>query len=153
VDPVNPWGIALAGTFATIEPTTPSEQSAYDVWLDRRMAREEGRRDRLHAAEGIVPIAVWIVLFLAAALVLGFVLFFADPAESALTQGMMAGAVTAMIVALLLLLAALNHPYQPVVGGLRPIAMERTLVILDESLAEVGLEVEPPCDADGHPLG
>ena len=42
---------------------------------------EEARRDRLHAAEGIVPQSVWIVLYFYAGLILLYVLFFADSGE------------------------------------------------------------------------
>ena len=62
-------------------------------------AREEARRDRLHAAEGIVPLPMWIVLLLSAALVLVYLLFFADSGERAVVQGLLAGSVTAVIVA------------------------------------------------------
>lgn len=62
----------------------------------------------------------------------------------------MAGSVTAVIVATLLVLGALDRPYQDV-GGLRPVAMERTLMILDEARAEIGMTDPLPCDEAGRP--
>ncbi len=109
---INPWSVALFQTLQTVEPRAASEQSAYDTWLSQTSAREEARRDRVHAAEGIVPLPVWIVLFFSAALIFVYLLFFADSGESAVVQGMMAGTVTAVVVATLLVLAALNHPFQ-----------------------------------------
>jgi hypothetical protein len=149
--PINPWGLAMFRTLETSEPRTASEQSAFDSWLSQTSAREEGRRDRLHAAEGIVPLPVWIVLFLAASLVLLYLLFFADSGESAVVQGMIAGSVTAVVVATLLVLIALNRPYQVDIGGLEPVAMQRSLTILDEARAALDIDDPLPCDASGQP--
>jgi hypothetical protein len=63
----------------------------------------------------------------------------------------MAGSVTAVIVATLLVLGALDRPYQTV-GGLRPIAMERALSILDDARADIGMDDPLPCDEAGRPL-
>ena len=114
-------------TLQTVQPETAAEQSAYDAWLSLTNAREEARLDRLHAAEGIVPLPMWIVLLLSAALVLVYVLFFADSGERAVVQGLMAGSVTAVVIASLLVLSSLNRPYDADVGGIRPVAMQRSL--------------------------
>ena len=53
-------------------------------------------------------------------------LFFADRGERAVTQGLLIGAVTSIVVMMLLLLSSLDNPFHPGVGGLRPVAMERT---------------------------
>jgi Protein of unknown function (DUF4239) len=148
---INPWGFALFRTLQSVEPTEASEQSAYDAWLSLTSTREEARRDRLHAAEGIVPSPVWVVLFFSAALILVYLLFFADSGESAVVQGMMAGTVTAVIVATLLVLAALNRPYEQDIGGLRPVAMERSLTILGEASQRLGLTAASPCNEMGDP--
>lgn len=151
-DQINPWAVEMFKTFQTIEPKTNSEQSAYDNWLSLAQTREEARRDRLHAAEGIVPLSVWWVLFLSTFLIFLYLLFFADSAESAVVQGVMVGSVTAVIVAMLLVLVALNRPFEQDVGGIQPVAMERSLSILDEARADLGLSVSLPCDEQGTPL-
>ena len=148
---INPWGLALFRTLQGVQPKTASEQSAYDAWLSQTNTREEARRDRLHAAEGIVPMPVWLVLFFSAALILVFTLFFADSGEPVSVQALMAGSVTAVIVASLLMLGALNQPYQPDIGGLQPVAMQRTLAIMDEARQTLGIEVPVPCAEDGTP--
>ena len=150
-DQINPWAVALFRTLQTVEPRANSEQSAFDNWLAQTNAREEARRDRLHAAEGIVPLPVWIVLLFSAALVFVYLLFFADSSESAVVQGMMAGTVTAVVVATLLVLTALNRPYQQDICGLRPVAMQRTLAILDEARTTLGVDDALPCDESGLP--
>ena len=118
-----------------------------------------GTRDRLHAAEGIVPTPIWVVLFFTASILLVFMLFFADSGERALVQGFIMGAVTAVIVATLLTLGVLNRPYSPDFGGLQPTAMQRTLGTLDNAREALNLSfrsratapashrdaVAPPC--------
>jgi Protein of unknown function (DUF4239) len=151
ITPINPWAVALFRTLETVEPRAASEQSAFDGWLSQTNTREEARRDRLHAAEGIVPLPVWLVLFFSAALIFVYLLFFADSGESAVVQGMMAGSVTAVVVATLLMLGGLNRPYDQDIGGLRPVAMQRSLAILDEARATLEMDDPLPCDATGDP--
>ena len=52
---------------------------------------------------------------------------------------------------MLLLLNFLDNPYHPGVGSLKPVAMERTLRILDEALPLVDEDVSVPCDETGRP--
>jgi hypothetical protein len=99
----------------------------------------------------MVPLSVWCVLFLSTFLVFLYLLFFADSGESAVVQGVMVGSVTAVIVAMLLVLVALNRPFEPDVGGIKPVAMERSLIVFDEARAELGISDAPPCDEDGTP--
>ena len=47
---------------------------------------------------------------------------------------------------MLLLLYALDHPFHDGVGGLRPVAMERTLRVVDEELDVLGDRRVTPCD-------
>jgi hypothetical protein len=148
-DAINPWAVALFRSLKTTEPRTASEQSAYDKWLDQTFAREDARNERLHPADGIIPTPLWLVLFLSAALIFGFMLFFADSAERAVVQGVLIGTVTVVIVAMLLLLRTLDSPFHGGVGGLEPTAMERTLVVLEEARRIVGDDEPPPCDAAG----
>jgi hypothetical protein len=149
---ISPWGLSMFRTLQTIAPGTAAEQSAYDAWLAQTSAREEARRDRLHAAEGVVPQPLWIVLLLSAALVLVYVLFFADSGERAVVQGLMAGSVTAVVVASLLVLSSLNRPYDTDVGGIRPVAMQRSLEIIGSARVALDLDQPLPCDAVGQPL-
>ena len=78
-------------------------------------------------------------------------LFFADSGEGAVTQGMLMGAVSSVVVVMLLLLVFLNSPFHKGVGGLRPVAMERTLRIVDQALGATGKTVQVPCDGQGNP--
>ena len=149
---VNPWGVELFRTLRTVEPQTPTEQSAYDKWLDQTSAREEARSDRIHGAVGVIPTPLWLVLFFSAGLIFVFMLFFADSGERAVVQALLIGTVVAVITSMLLLLNFLNNPFHDGVGGLRPVAMERTLEILDQELRIVGEDIQLPCDPSGNPL-
>lgn len=148
---INPWILSLFETLQTVEPESNSEQSAFDEWLGLREALDEARRDRLHSAEGIVPPPMWLVLFFSAGILLVFMLFFADSGERRVTQGLLMGSVTAVVVATLLTLGVLNHPYARGYGGIRPTAMERSLVTLENAREALSLSDPIPCDAVGQP--
>jgi len=149
-DAINSWGVGLFNTMHGVEPKSASEQSAYDKWFDETSAREEARLDRIHGAVGVLPTPLWVVLFFIAGVIFVYMLFFADSGERAITQGLLMGAVTSVIVTMLLLLNFLDNPFHSGVGGLRPVAMERTLRIVDQALGATNLEVPIPCDEQGN---
>jgi hypothetical protein len=150
-DSVNPWGIELFKTIEGVEPSTAREQTAYDKWFDQTSEREQARLDRMHGAAGVIPTPLWIVIFFTSILIFAYMLFFADSGERAKVQAMLMGAVVAVISAMLLLLNFLDNPYHPGVGSLKPVAMERTLRILDQALPRVNVQVDAPCDESGRP--
>ena len=148
---VNPWGFAMFKTMKGVQPTTPTEQSAYDKWLDQTSTREEARRDRVHASEGVIPATLWRVLYFIAAVIVVYMLFFADSRERAVTQGLLMGSVVAVMVATLLLLSILDNPYRPGVSELRPVAMQQTLELIDQARGALGQNNPLPCNAQGQP--
>jgi hypothetical protein len=148
-DTINPWSIALFRSLQFVDPKTASEQAAYSKWLDQTSDREEGRRDRLHGAEGIIPTSIWLVLVLIAGVVFFYMLFFADSGEGAVAQAMLMGSATTVIVVTLAAINALDNPYRPGVGQIKPIAMERSLRILDDARAVLNVRAPVPCDARG----
>lgn len=150
-DTINPWGAVLFETITAVEPETASEQSAYDKWLDQTSEREAARSDRIHGAVGVIPGPLWLVLFFIAAIVFVYVLFFADSGERAITQALLMGAVVAVIVATLLVISFLNKPFHPGLGSLKPVAMERTLDILEQERAVAAAGTNELCDAGGAP--
>jgi len=148
-DAANPWGVALFRTLRGIEPKTASQQAAYAKWLDQRLDRESARNARIHGAVGVIPGPLWLVLFVIAAMIVGFMLLFADSGEPAFVQATLIGTVVAVMVATLLVIGFLNNPYRPGLGSLQPTAMQRTLRILDEERQIVGDTTPPPCDERG----
>jgi hypothetical protein len=146
----NPWGVAMMETLQTTEPRSASEQTAYSKWFDQRSDREDARGDRTHGAEGVIPLPVWIVLFLASGAIFIYMLFFADSAERAIVQATMIGAIAMVITSTLLLLWFLDNPYHAGSGGLRPVAMERTLKLLQDEQSRVP-RIVIPCGLHGLP--
>jgi succinate dehydrogenase/fumarate reductase cytochrome b subunit len=151
-DAVNPWGVELFLTVQSVDPGSSSEEAAYGKWLDQTSDREQARLDRIHGATGVIPTPLWIALFFITAIVFAYLLFFADSSERAVVQGMLMGSVAAVITSMLLLLAFLDDPFHGDVGGVRPVAMQRTLVIIDEALAAIDLQIDLPCDELGTPV-
>ena len=151
-DAISPWAVRLFRTFRGLEATSGSQQTAYDKWRDQTSDREAARLDRVHGAVGVIPTTLWIVLFFITAVIFGYMLFFADRGERAVVQGVLMGSVISVMAALLLLLRGLDRPFHDGVGGLQPVAMERTLHMIDQSLEAVGAQVRIPCDAVGSPI-
>jgi hypothetical protein len=145
----NAWGKALFGTLRAAEPRSASAQAAFAKYLDERSDREDARADRTHGAEGVIPAPLWIVLFVSAVILLGYMLFFADSGEGAIVQATMMGGVAVMVTSLLLLLWFFDHPYAGG-GGIEPTAMEKTLSLLQTESDTVG-RVDAPCGRTGAP--
>jgi hypothetical protein len=151
-DEINLWSVALFQTLSMARPANAAEEAAYSKWLDQTSVREEGRLDRTHGAEGIIPTPVWLVLFLAAGAVFVFMLFFADPGERRVVQALQIGSVVALMASSLVVLKYLNEPYHPNIGGLRSVAMERTLDLIDQALRSVDASAATLCTDDGTPI-
>jgi hypothetical protein len=151
-DEINPWGVELFRTLQTVQLRTPSQETAYGKWLDQTSDREGARIDRIHGAVGVIPTPLWVVLLMISVVIFVFMLFFADSGEGAITQAVLMGSVASVVVAMMLLIRFLDTPFHDGVGGVRPVAMERTLRIVDQALQAVGARVVLPCDAQGNPL-
>ena len=150
---LNPWAGEMFRTLQTVDPQTPTEQTAFDTWLGQREAREAARSDRIHGAVGVIPTPLWIVLFFTAGLIFVYMLFFADSGERAIVQALLMGTVVAVIASMLLLLTLLDDPFHEGIGGLRPVAMERALQVIHQELQIDDEQLTLPCDARGNPLG
>jgi hypothetical protein len=118
--------------------------------MDQTANREQARIDRVHGAEGIIPSPLWAVLFVICAVIFMYMLFFADRAEGAVTQGVLMGSVTVVITLLMLLLVFFDHAHGHGVGQLQPTAMERSLRLMDSEVQVAGIHVTAPCDEHGR---
>ena len=147
-DAPNPWGVAIFRGLGATQPRSPSEQAAYAKYLDQRTDRETARSDRIHGAEGVIPTALWAVVFVCAGVMFVFLLMFADSAERVAVQSTMMGGVVVVVTSLLLLLWFLDNPYHGGAGALKPVAMERTLDLLADEARIVG-GVDVPCGRTG----
>jgi hypothetical protein len=150
---INPWGAAMFQTLRDVDLGSPQQEAACGKWLDQTSDREQARQDRIHGAAGLMPIPLWIALFFISAVVLVYLLGFADSSERAWVQAMFMGGVVSVLVTMLLLLAFLDHPFGGDIGGLKPVAMERTQLLIDQQLAVIGGDVAIPCDESGFRSG
>jgi hypothetical protein len=151
-DAMNPWGVELFRTLRTVDPRTATEQAAFSKWLDQRLDREAARSTRIHGAASVIPAPLWLVLFVTAALIVGFMLLFADSGEPWFVQAALIGTVVAVMSSTLLVIHFLDNPYQEGLGSLKPVAMERTLQLLEQQRRIVGDTTPSPCDAEGLPI-
>jgi hypothetical protein len=149
-DTPNPWAVAMFRTLKVTKPRSFAAQTAYDKWLDRTADRENARSDRIHGAVGVIPGTLWVVLLFISAVIFVFMLFFADSGEGAATQALMMGSVIAVLAATLLLIRFLDDPFREGFGGLKPVAMERTLRNLDTERRLVHDTGALPCDMRGR---
>lgn len=149
-DALNPWGVALFRTIRAAETTGAPQETAFAKWLDQTSDREEARRDRIHGAAGITPATIWIVLLLTAFIIFLYMLFFADSGEMKRSQTMLIGSATTVVAVTLLAIYALDNPYRPGLGSIQPVAMERSLRVLDEARSALDDEAAIPCDAEGN---
>jgi hypothetical protein len=150
---INPWSVALFRSLRSANPESNVAQSAFDKALDETSAREEARRDRVHGAQGIIPNSIWAILFLTAGVVFVYMLFFADSAERAISQAVLIGSATTVVVVTLLAIHALDNPYRPGLSSLEPVAMERSLDVIHTAREALGQHSALPCGAEGMPHG
>ena len=151
-DSINPWGARMFHTIRSMDPQSAAEQSAYDRWMDQTAQRQQARIDRVHGAEGIIPLPVWFALYSISVVIVVYMLFFADPGEGAITQSMLMGGATLVVTVLILLLMFFDNPHGGGLGTLQPTAMQRSLRLIDAEIKVVGLDLTPPCDENGRPL-
>ena len=59
------------------------------------------------------------------------------------------GSVTSVITTMLLLLNALDNPFHTGVGGFNPVAMTRSLRLVDQVLPNLDAKVQIPCNLQG----
>jgi hypothetical protein len=127
---VDRWLGQIRAGLQTLDPQTPQESSAFLQLLVEQDARLDARRVRLSQAVRAVPAPVWFILGLGGGLTIAFLLLFADRRESFLVQGAVIGAISAMVVASLLLVYFLDHPYSGEAGSLEPHDMELAAPII-----------------------
>jgi hypothetical protein len=124
---VDDWLARIEQTVDGVQVQSEKERVAYGHWFDQAAERREGRRGRLIEAQPLVPALVWLALAFGGALIVAYMCFYADPAEPAVVQALMIGAVTTMVVAGMLVVRFLDRPYQDASGSIKPVAMTMTL--------------------------
>ena len=145
---VQGWVNRLQDGLQNLHPRTNAQQGAFLQLLQQQDQRTDARRARLSEANRALPAPVWFLLGLGAFVTIGFAMFFADRREHFIVQGSLIGAITALVVAGLLLIWFLDHPYENRSGSIKPDEMERQLVIVEAEQANAPRR----CDGQGRPL-
>jgi Protein of unknown function (DUF4239) len=148
---VDDWLTEIEQTIDGVQLRSDTERVAYSHWFDQMSDRREGRRGRLGEAEPLVPALVWLALILGGALVVAYMCFYADPAERAVVQAMMIGAVTTMVVAGMLVVWFLDRPYENASGSIKPTAMTMTLERMEAESGGSDIGAARRCDERGQP--
>jgi hypothetical protein len=147
---VRGWISTIEGTVERLDIHGAVQEAGLANWGQTQVLRREGRRGRLSEASPFVPAPLWLVLILGAALVVGFTCLHADPGEGLAVQAMMTAAITAVVVAGLLTVRFLDHPYENRSGSIKPAEMTRTLELMEQAEPNL-LRNSAPCDAHGRP--
>lgn len=147
---VNDWGRSLQDSYQDVSLRNEKEGWAFGNLLTLTDERIDSRRQRLTEAVPIITTPVWFILGIGAVLNIAFVLIFVDRRSEALgTQFALIAGVTAIVVAGLLLVWFLDHPFRDADGSIQPVEMERTM----QAMAQEGPGLSAPCTERGDPLG
>jgi hypothetical protein len=147
---VENWLFQLNTRFATLNPRGTAESDAAQNWFDESDALEAGRRGRLAEASRVVPTTIWVLLLLAAAAVVGFVLLFADSGERRVSQIAMVLTVSTAVAVSLLTVNFVDRPYGDHDGAITPSAMRGVLATTQREQVALG-QSPPRCTAAGQP--
>lgn len=147
---VTDWGTRFREEVLRLEIHSFIQEASFGQVLREQDKRIEGRRTRLAEAVRVVPLPLWLVLLLGAALTIGWVVVSAPAHGSFLVQAAVVASVAAMATSALLLVWFLDHPFADERGSITPIEMEHTLETIAEE-EDQAVEVTPPCTPAGDP--
>jgi hypothetical protein len=148
---VNDWGTRFREEALRVDVDSFIRKASFRQLLTEQDARIEGRRTRLAEAARVVPLPLWIVLLLGAALTIGWVILSAGRRGSYLVQAAVVTSVAAMVTSALLLVWFLDHPFADESGSITPVEMEHTLETIADEEEDQAVEVTPPCTPLGDP--
>jgi hypothetical protein len=98
----------------------------------------------------VVPTTIWVLLLLAAAAVVGFVLLFADSGERRISQIAIVLTVSTAVAVSLLTVNFVDRPYGDHDGAITPSAMRGVLATMQREQVALG-RLPPRCTAAGQP--
>ena len=146
------WVVALDKTGSLQQDAVGSDAEPVVSWWDGTSEREIGRRGRMLVAQGEIPLLLWALLVIGAILVVAYVLLYADPEERLIAQIMMIGGTTVLVVASLLAVQVLAHPFEGQNGSIDPSGMEYSLTEMAAFAKSDGWEPDVLCTQAGVPL-
>ena len=146
------WMVGLDDVGVKEQTATSPETQPVKAWWASTNERNLGRSGRVLVAEGQIPVLLWALLVVAAILVVGYVLLYADPDEGWLAQASMMGGVTVLVVSALLAVQVLAVPFSGESGSIDTGSMEYALVQMDQFAKAEGTAPMVYCDKAGLPL-
>ena len=146
------WMVGLDDVGVKEQTATSPETQPVKAWWASTNERNLGRSGRVLVAEGQIPTLLWALLVIAAILVVGYILLYADPDEGWLAQASMMGGVTVLVVSSLLAVQVLAVPFSGESGSITPASMEYALVQMDQFAKAEGTAPEVYCNKVGLPL-
>jgi multisubunit Na+/H+ antiporter MnhB subunit len=147
---VDDWIDEIESTVDTVPVDDARTEVALGHWLNEQTERREGRRARLDEASSEIPQPVWLMLILGAGVTALYLLVFADRRELWWVQGSMMFTVTGLVVASLLVIHFLDHPFTRDGTYIAPTEMQTTLELFEDQVSG-DPSVTIPCDERGHP--
>src|SRR3954452_8241505 len=91
----NGWVLALERSSERVPVRGQKASAAYGLWLTQTAQRASARDGRVQEAQHPLPPLLWVLLGIAAVLLIGYVLMYADSEERVRAQVMMASSVAA----------------------------------------------------------
>ena len=128
---VDIWVARMQRTSSQLPLDSPTAEAAFTRFLEEEDERTHGRRERLAEGRPVVSTPVWFTLALGALAVLLPALLFADRRELFLVQGSLLAAMATIVVAGLVLVWFLDHPYEDSSGSIKPVEMQRSIATID----------------------
>ena len=129
------WVVRMQRSWARLSLDSPTAQAAFSNLAEADDDRTTGRRERLAQGLAVIATPVWFTLAIGGAVVILAGLLFADPRERFLVQASLLAAVTIMVVAGLMLVWFLDHPFEDSTGSIRPVEMQRSIEVMDSRQA------------------
>jgi polar amino acid transport system substrate-binding protein len=152
---VDEWAGSIDASTDSVGVVGPRAEAAFQLFLEHSLQRQGERRGRLEGADGAIPSMVWPILILGALAIVAHLVAYADRGERTLSQVFQVGLVAFLLTASLLLINALDHPYEAQPGRITPDKMARSIEVMEHDLARSidspNLAMTLPCEANGSP--
>jgi len=145
---VDYWIAAYRAVFGRLELRSVREQLGFQELLNLAATRTAGRQQRLSDDTPSVPTTLWIALVFGGVVTVSLQLGMADPREPLHVHGMLLAGLASVVVAGLLIVYFLDHPYQSHTSGIQPNAMRQTITML----GSLEPSLRPGCGPSGRPV-
>jgi hypothetical protein len=146
---VDAWVASMNRDLQTQTVDTATETNAFGTWFSRAAERQHGRQSRLTESAPYVPIIVWVMIVLLFVVVVGYQILFADRNAPLIPQLLGVVAVSATLLAGIVIVFVLDAPFADRGARITPSRMRNTELVLE---ADYRSHNGPkfPCDAEGR---